>query len=186
MSKRFFLRYKSTPIAVITETESGLAYESLPEARSLPYGLGYPIGIYPVDFSSDHLRPDAAYVPTGKDILFWLGDRVFPKEREGSSALLKAIGLSEYDEWEIAKKTRATTYNDDYWLSDDPSDRYEDVHPRAKLRTRKTYKLSDEAVNQIIHRAGNETRKGRDETSASSFESPDYRLNDSPLFGGFN
>ncbi|MGH4123328.1 MAG: hypothetical protein ACREV6_10425 [Clostridium sp.] len=41
------------------------------------------------------------------DIVFWLEDRVVPKERANIDEILKAMGLIDYDFWQLCRKTRA-------------------------------------------------------------------------------
>lgn len=61
-----------------------------------------------------------------------LFDRVFPRERIDAKSLLRDLGLTKYDEWEILKKTQLVSCNDMIWMSksDDPNEFFE-CHPLA-------------------------------------------------------
>lgn len=133
MPRRFYLRHKDTIIGYFVERED-VEYKPIRStAMTLKGGLGYPLGLYPLDRHSKKLLPVIDYTPTREDIELWLSERVFPPDREGAWYLLEQIGLSEYDRWEIAKKTMATSYNDYYWMSENPDDNYEDISPRFKM-----------------------------------------------------
>ncbi|MFC5403328.1 hypothetical protein [Cohnella soli] len=133
--KKYFLRYRNTFIGWFEEANSRLHYTpSRPGANSIPSGLGYPIGLFPVILSGNRLQPNPEYAPQHADIIHWLSDRVFPENRQGSHALLANLGLTRYDVWEIAKLTHAAVLTDNYWMSDDLSDRYEDTHLKFKMR----------------------------------------------------
>ncbi|EPY13692.1 hypothetical protein [Paenibacillus alvei] len=131
MPSPYFLRYKNTIIGIFIETIEGLRYyPSHDSADKLPNGLGYPLGLFPLDAKEYGLIPNKNHTPTSEDITLWLSDRVFPKDRQGVEALLKEIGLAEYDMWEITKVTKGISLSDYYWLSSNPNDHYQDVHPR--------------------------------------------------------
>lgn len=68
------------------------------------------------------------YKPTHEDIVFWLSDRVVPKERQNIDEILKAMGLNDYDMWELCRRTRVMCMEDYFWLS--KGEKYEDVHIR--------------------------------------------------------
>ena len=61
-----------------------------------------------------------------------LFDRIFPRDRVDAAVLLRDIGLTEYDEWEILKKTQLVSCNDMIWMSKgaDPNEFFE-CHPLA-------------------------------------------------------
>lgn len=67
------------------------------------------------------------YKPSHEDIVFWLEDRVVPKERANIDEILKVMGLIDYDFWELCRRTRAMCMEDYFWLS---KGEYEDVHLR--------------------------------------------------------
>lgn len=141
MLETYFLRYKNIIIGKFINNHPDLAYiPNAANASSIPNGLGYPIGLYPLDKSRfNRLVPDTLHKPEDKDIRRWLSDRVFPREREGVSALLDALGLSRYDVWEIAKRTHAVTMHDHYWMSDSLQDTFEKIHPRYLLSDNELY-----------------------------------------------
>lgn len=50
------------------------------------------------------------------DVVVWAKKRVFPKERMDCDKLLAAMGMQNYDAWEIVKRTGACLMEDPYWL----------------------------------------------------------------------
>ena len=47
----------------------------------------------------------------------WAEDRVMPEDRIGVEEILKELGLTRYDPWDIVKRTGAkASYLDDYWI----------------------------------------------------------------------
>lgn len=130
MSEYYFLRYKNKIIGIFSKIGNRLTYIPKKEiADTIPNDLGYPLGLFPLDKSKKGLIPLINYIPSEDDIKLWLSDRVFPPDREGAYNLLNAMGLNTYDMWEITKITKAVSYNDHYWMSPDPNDNYEDIHP---------------------------------------------------------
>ena len=76
-------------------TDNRLYYKSNKEiADSIPNGLGYPLGLFPLDLSKKGLVPLINYVTGEDDIKLWLSDRVFPPDREGAYNLLNSMGLN--------------------------------------------------------------------------------------------
>jgi len=71
---------------------------------------------------------------TFEDLQEWIKDRVFPRDRCGCEDLLRELGLDFYDEWQIAKRTRASLMTDFYWLSFDDSDYYEKFSARGRAK----------------------------------------------------
>jgi len=190
MPRKFYLRHVDTVIGIITETPIGLMYEPTLEAEDVPFGLGYPLGIYPLDPNSPDLMPDKSYIPDSKNIKLWLEDRVFPRDRAGASGLLKSIGLGRYDEWEIAKYTKAITNNDDYWISDNLSDKYFKIHPRSmlpgnlanRINNRKKIKTSK---LRFIRNLMSKMKDSNDESSAA-IEDDLMELSSSNFFSRFS
>ncbi|MCW6078102.1 hypothetical protein [Clostridium sporogenes] len=68
------------------------------------------------------------YKPTNEDIIFWLKDRVVPKERQNIDEILKVMGLIDYNFWELCRRTRAMCMEEYFWLS--KGEKYEKVHIR--------------------------------------------------------
>jgi hypothetical protein len=119
MSKnKHYLRYKNIIIGYFHLVNEKLLYIPIPElAGSIDGWRGYPRGLYPVnEHELPNLIPLVKYTPTEEDIRGWLSERVFPENRQGSHKLLNSMGLSKYDEWEIAKRTKAISHNDFYGL----------------------------------------------------------------------
>lgn len=67
-------------------------------------------------------------------LLKWLEDRVVPKERYDIAEVLSLMGLKEYKVMDIAKQTKASLIDDDYWIKFfDTDDYYKDtLRGRAK------------------------------------------------------
>ena len=54
--------------------------------------------------------------------------RIFSKKRPDKEELLNSLGLSEYDEYDIVKKTHGATHKDKFWFKfDDEKISYNDV-----------------------------------------------------------
>lgn len=68
------------------------------------------------------------YTPNNDDIVFWIKERVVPEERQNINEVLEAIGLVDYDFWEICRRTRGMCMEDYFWLS--KGEKYEDVNMR--------------------------------------------------------
>lgn len=81
-----------------------------------------PLGMY------SYKNWNIEYKPTHEDIVFWLEDRVVPKERANIDEILRVMGLIEYDFWELCRRTRAMCMEDYFWLS--KGEKFEDVHIR--------------------------------------------------------
>lgn len=146
MPSPYFLRYKNTIIGIFVETNEGLKYyPSQDTADKIPNGLGYPLGLFPLDTEASGLIPNKNHIPTPEDITLWLSDRVFPKDRQGVEALLQEIGLAEYDMWKITKITKGISLSDYYWLSSNPDEQYKDVHPRFVVNH--SYKVESDNLN---------------------------------------
>lgn len=80
----------------------------------------------------EHLDKDMKTV-----IKAWKKERVFPKDRFGSKAMLKQIGLKKYDLDKIAEITRCSVITDPYWIAYDETDRFETHSIRGKLKSDK-------------------------------------------------
>ncbi|MGH4120457.1 hypothetical protein [Clostridium sp.] len=91
-------------------------YDEITERKYLPLGM------------YSYRNWNADYKPTHDDIVFWLEDRVVPKERANIDEILKVMGLIDYDFWELCRKTRAMCLEDYFWLS--KGEKYEEVHLR--------------------------------------------------------
>lgn len=61
------------------------------------------------------------------DTVIWAKKRVFPKERVDCARLLAAMGLAEYDGWEIVRRTGACLMEDPFWLRFEESQTFADT-----------------------------------------------------------
>lgn len=133
--EKYYLRYKNVIIGWFEQSENNLHYFVLKSgADCIPSEMGYPIGLFPVVIIDNRALPDRNSTPAHQDIIHWLSDRVFPEDRQGAYFLLHQLGLTHYDPWEIAKSTNASVLTDNYWMSTDPTDEYEDKHIRYSIR----------------------------------------------------
>lgn len=150
MLEKYYLRYKDKIIGTFLVKDNNIRYRPVHDvAKSIPEGLGYPLGMFPLDVQAEGIKPITDHDPSAEDIEFWLSERVFPPEREGAEILLKNLGLETYDVWEVAKRTNAATTHDFYWMSDNPDDKYKDMHPREKLRKSS---ISPKKIKNNIHK----------------------------------
>ena len=101
-------------------------YDSIQDRKYLPIGM----------YSYKNWNID--YKPTHKDIVFWLEDRVVPKERANIDEILEVMGLIEYDFWELCRRTRAMCLEDYFWLS--KGEKYQEVHMRYLAENDSIYK----------------------------------------------
>jgi hypothetical protein len=99
-----------------TREFSFMKYDEITERKYLPLGM----------YSYKNWNVD--YKPSHDDIVFWLEDRVVPKERANIDEILKVMGLIDYDFWQLCRKTRAMCLEDYFWLS--KGEKYEEVHLR--------------------------------------------------------
>ncbi|WP_252234749.1 hypothetical protein [Clostridium sp. ZS1] len=121
MIDKYMLMCKDTPIGDIiydtnTKKFSFIKYDEITDRKYLPLGM----------YSYQNWNID--YKPSHDDIVFWLEDRVVPKERANIDDILKVMGLIDYDFWELCRRTRAMCMEDYFWLS--KGEAYEKVHMR--------------------------------------------------------
>lgn len=100
-------------------------YDSIKEVKHLPLGM----------YSLKNWKLD--YKPSHDDIVFWLEDRVVPKERANINEILNVMGLVDYDFWELCRRTRAMCMEDYFWLS--KGEKFEDVHIRYLAQNDRLY-----------------------------------------------
>ena len=55
-------------------------------------------------------------LPTWEDLQDFLEERCIPRQREGLRAYLDALGLDEYDPWEIVRRTQGRMAEDQQWI----------------------------------------------------------------------
>lgn len=131
MELRYFLKYYDETIGYFIVSNQK-KYFSTENAKNIPYGHGFPLGLYPLDKSKKGIIfPLINYTPSEEDIYHWINDRVFPKNRDGAYQLLESIGLSSYDAWDIFIYTKGMTFLDFYWITRDENEKYQDNHIRA-------------------------------------------------------
>ncbi|HDR7597788.1 hypothetical protein EXW35_26535 [Bacillus mycoides] len=68
-----------------------------------------------------------------KDLLEWIGCRIFPEHRVDCDKLLKQLDLNKYDPLEIAKKTKVCLVEDAWWLTFSEKDNFRNDTLRGKL-----------------------------------------------------
>lgn len=121
MIDKYILMYQGVKVgdfAYDTNTKqfSFEKYDEITHRKYLPLGM-YTLENWNID-----------YKPTHKDIMFWLQDRVVPKERQNINEILKAMGMLDYDFWDLCRRTRGMCMEDYFWLS--KGEKYEEVHMR--------------------------------------------------------
>ena len=55
-------------------------------------------------------------LPTWADLMTFLEERCVPRQRDGIQEYLEALGLDEYDPWEIVKHTQGRMAEDQQWI----------------------------------------------------------------------
>lgn len=83
-------------------------------ASTLPEGIGYPDGLFEMDRSSTPWKVIKNKPSQSQQLVDWIQQRVFPKERENAAVLLKQLNLETYDFWEIIKYTKGVSLGDSY------------------------------------------------------------------------
>lgn len=131
MLDKYVLKYKDISVGdLIYDTNikkfTFTRYEEIVNRQYLPLGM----------YSYENWNIN--YKPSHEDIVFWLEDRVVPKERANIDEILKVMGLIDYDFWELCRRTRAMCMEDYFWLS--KGERYEEVHIR--------YLAEDNRINE--------------------------------------
>lgn len=121
MLDKYLLKYKEVSVGdLIYDTNNKkftfMKYDEIVDRKYLPLGM----------YSYENWN--ISYKPTHEDIVFWLEDRVVPKERANIDEILKVMGLIDYDFWELCRRTRAMCMEDYFWLS--KGEIYEEVHIR--------------------------------------------------------
>lgn len=121
MIDKYILMCKDVPVGDLiydtnTKEFSFVKYGEITERKYLPLGM------------YSYKNWNIYYKPSHDDIVFWLEDRVVPKERANIDEILKVMGLIDYDFWELCRRTRAMCMEDYFWLS--KGEKYENVHIR--------------------------------------------------------
>lgn len=55
-------------------------------------------------------------LPTWTDLMAFLEERCVPRQRDGIREYMDALGLDEYDPWEIIKRTQGRMAEDQQWI----------------------------------------------------------------------
>ncbi len=131
MLDKYILKYKDVSVGnLIYDTNikkfTFTKYDEILDRQYLPLGM----------YSYENWNIN--YKPSHEDIVFWLEDRVVPKERANIDEILKVMGLIDYDFWELCRRTRAMCMEDYFWLS--KGEIYEEVHIR--------YLAEDNRINE--------------------------------------
>lgn len=131
MLDQYILKYKDVSVGnLIYDTNikkfTFTKYDEIVDRQYLPLGM----------YSYENWNIN--YKPSHEDIVFWLEDRVVPKERVNIDEILKVMGLIDYDFWELCRRTRAMCMEDYFWLS--KGEIYEEVHIR--------YLAEDNRINE--------------------------------------
>ncbi|SFD28274.1 hypothetical protein [Clostridium uliginosum] len=121
MIEKYILMCKDVPVGdlIYNTNTKEFSFEKYDEITNRKY---LPLGMY------SYKNWNIDYEPSHDDIVFWLEDRVVPKERANIDEILKVMGLIDYDFWELCRRTRAMCMEDYFWLS--KGEKYEDVHIR--------------------------------------------------------
>jgi len=125
MSERYYLKHRDITIGAFVRSDNDLTYlPNIPQADKLPTLLGYPPGIFSMDRTKTPWTVNKKKVGDSESITNWLIRRIFSKERPDLQNLLKCLGLDEYDPWEIVKKTKGVTKNDNFWITQYEEDNF--------------------------------------------------------------
>lgn len=121
MIDKYVLMCKDIPVGDFiydtnTKQFNFIKYAKIRERKYLPLGT----------YSYENWNVD--YKPLNEDIIFWLEDRVVPKERANIDEILKVMGLIDYDFWELCRRTRAMCMEDYFWIS--KGEKFQEVHIR--------------------------------------------------------
>lgn len=121
MIDKYILMFKDVPVGdliydINTKKFNFIKYDEITDRKYLPLGM------------YSYKNWNVEYKPSHDDIVFWLEDRVVPKERANIDEILKVMGLIDYDFWELCRRTRAMCMEDYFWLS--KGEKYEEVHIR--------------------------------------------------------
>jgi hypothetical protein len=116
-------------------------YVSVIDKSIKPTTKEYPLGLFPATLvgtvDKNHrgkvlarFVPNLGRNPGDHEIREWLSERVMPENRQNIEAVLRKIGFSHYDLWDLTKYTKSMCYEDNYWLSNNVLETYENTHIR--------------------------------------------------------
>lgn len=121
MIDKYTVMCKDIPIGILTYDTNTKVF-SFDKFENIVDRAYLPLGMYSYE------NWNINYKPTHDDIVFWLEDRVVPKERANIDEILYAMGLLDYDFWELCRRTRAMCLEDYFWLG--KGEKFEEVHLR--------------------------------------------------------
>lgn len=133
MQERYFLKEKEITLGEIVREDgrfSFLIHKPDPSDPSIDKSTGYyPIWFYPCEF---YLlgRRNLNYKVSHEDIVDFFDNRAMDKNRVAIDEYLYSLGLTEWDGWEICKRTKAINFEDFYWITQDESEDYRNVLAR--------------------------------------------------------
>ncbi|THF73684.1 hypothetical protein [Cohnella fermenti] len=91
--------------------------------------------------------------PDHQRIYRWLSRRVAPKERQDITRILESSGIgTEYDMWSLNKYTHSMRLEDYYWISNDMSEKYEEIHIKHLIDTGQFEKIKEFQDKGILPR----------------------------------
>lgn len=122
MLERYFLKRKEITLGEIIREDGIFRFELDEHAPSNPY-------MYPYEFY-EFGKYDFNYKVTHEDIKLFIEDRAMDPNRVGIWEYLYSLGLTEYDAWEICKKTKAIAIEDFFWITKERDEDYRKVLPR--------------------------------------------------------
>lgn len=95
-------------------------------ATTVKNSLGIPYKVVVLDGISKEYTPFDLFKmwttreATMEEFINWASDRCFPPDRIGVEERLRRLGLTEYDGWEIVKRTGGHMSTDHFWIDFNP------------------------------------------------------------------
>lgn len=133
MRERYFLKEKGITLGeIVRENEkfSFILHKPNPSSPNVDKETGYyPIWYYPCEFYLMGRR-SLEYVVTHENVLDFFENRAMDRGRVAIDEYLYSLGLTEWDGWEICKRTKAINFEDFYWITQDENEDYRCVLPR--------------------------------------------------------
>ena len=133
MQERYFLKMKGTTLGEIIKEDGKFRFEirkpSIDESNVDQLTGYFPPYFYPCEFYMLGER-EFDYEVTHDDIYNFFYDRSMDKGRPGLDEFLYKLGLTEWEPWEICKKTKAHIFEDYFWITQDENEDYRNVLTR--------------------------------------------------------
>lgn len=133
MRERFFLKEKGFTLGEIIREDGRFSFilrNPDINSPSVNHSTGYyPSSYYPCEFYLLGAR-GFDYEVTHQNILDFFENRAMDKNREGIDEYLYSLGLSEWDGWEICRRTKAINFEDFHWITQDENEDYREVLAR--------------------------------------------------------